>query len=195
MLAAFGADVMLVNSPNLPNIPAIANTSPGKRSAHLDLLTDDGYVTLWRLIDEVHVFSQGYRPGGIAALGFGPDTLAARWPGIVYASLTAYGTQGPWAQRRGFDSLVQTAMGFKEAEAQAFGEDKPHPLPMQMLDHGKRFSDGVRGIGGTVEAAARRQKLACAGVARADGALAARIGPRRGWRACREAGVRALSRA
>jgi crotonobetainyl-CoA:carnitine CoA-transferase CaiB-like acyl-CoA transferase len=134
-LAAFGADVMLVNSPNLPNIPAIADTSRGKRSAHLDLLTDAGRDTLWRLIDEAHVFSQGYRPGGLAELGFGPQAVAARRPGIVYTSLTAYGTQGPWATRRGFDSLVQTATGFNDAE----GNGKPRPLPMQMLDMASGF--------------------------------------------------------
>jgi hypothetical protein len=138
-LAAFGADVMLVNSPHLPNIPAIADTSRGKRSALLDLHSDADRATLWRLIEEAHVFSQGYRPGGIAALGFGADAVAERRPGIVYVSLTAYGTQGPWAARRGFDSLVQTAMGFNDAEARAFGEDKPHPLPMQMLDMASGF--------------------------------------------------------
>jgi crotonobetainyl-CoA:carnitine CoA-transferase CaiB-like acyl-CoA transferase len=138
-LAAFGADVMLVNAPHLPNISAIADTSRGKRSALLDLRDDADRATLGRLIDEAQVFSQGYRPGGIAALGFGPEAVAERRPGIVYVSLSAYGTQGPWAARRGFDSLVQTATGFNEAEARAFGEDKPHPLPMQMLDMASGF--------------------------------------------------------
>jgi crotonobetainyl-CoA:carnitine CoA-transferase CaiB-like acyl-CoA transferase len=138
-LAAFGADVMLVNSPHLPNISAIADTSRGKRSAHLDLNRDDDRATLWRLIDQAQVFSQGYRPGGMASLGFGPHELAARRPGIVYASLTAYGTRGPWAARRGFDSLVQTAMGFNDAEGHAAGDGKPRPLPMQMLDMASGF--------------------------------------------------------
>ncbi|SAK43405.1 L-carnitine dehydratase/bile acid-inducible protein F [Caballeronia hypogeia] len=138
-LAAFGADVMLVNAPHLPNIPAIADMSRGKRSALLDLRADDDRQTLWRLIDEAHVFAQGYRPGGIASLGFGPEALAERRPGIVYTSLTAYGTQGPWADRRGFDSLIQTAMGFNAAEGQAAGEGKPRPLPMQMLDMASGF--------------------------------------------------------
>ncbi len=71
-LAAFGADVMLVNSPHLPNIPAIADTSRGKRSAHLDLRADADRDTLWHLIDDAHVFSQGYRLGGLTALGFEP---------------------------------------------------------------------------------------------------------------------------
>ncbi|BAO91365.1 CoA transferase [Caballeronia cordobensis] len=138
-LAAFGADVMLVNGPHLPNIPAIADTSRGKRSALLDLRSASERDALWRLIDEAHVFAQGYRPGGIASLGFGPEALAARRPGIVYTSLTAYGTSGSWASRRGFDSLVQTAMGFNAAEGEAAGDGKPRPLPMQMLDMASGF--------------------------------------------------------
>ncbi|TKI04492.1 CoA transferase [Martelella alba] len=133
-LAALGADVMLVNSPFLPNIDAIADTSRGKRSAHIDLLTETGRAKLWQLIAQAHVFSQGYRPGGLAERGFSPEALAERRPGIVCVSLTAYGTQGPWADRRGFDSLVQTAMGFNHAEGEAAGDGRPRALPMQILD-------------------------------------------------------------
>jgi len=133
-LAAYGSDVMLVNSPNLPNIDAIADTSRGKLSAHVDLRTAEGRQVLGRLVGDAHVFIQGYRPGGIAALGFGAETLAQVRPGIVCVSLSAYGTQGPWADRRGFDSLVQTAMGFNHAEGEAAGDGKPRPLPMQILD-------------------------------------------------------------
>ncbi|RSZ33235.1 MULTISPECIES: CoA transferase [unclassified Variovorax] len=133
-LAAYGADVMLVNSPNLPNISAIADTSRGKLSVHADLQTEEGRSALQWLVADAHVFVQGYRPGGIAARGFGPAELARMRPGIVCVSLSAYGTQGPWAGRRGFDSLVQTAMGFNHAEGEAAGDGKPKPLPMQILD-------------------------------------------------------------
>jgi crotonobetainyl-CoA:carnitine CoA-transferase CaiB-like acyl-CoA transferase len=133
-LAAYGADVMLVNSPKLPNIEAIADTSRGKLSAHIDLGTEEGRAALRRLVADAHVFVQGYRPGGIASRGFAPAQLAGLRPGIVCVSLTAYGTQGPWAPRRGFDSLVQTAMGFNHAEGEAAGDGKPRPLPMQILD-------------------------------------------------------------
>ncbi|MEJ8810108.1 CoA transferase [Variovorax ureilyticus] len=133
-LAAYGADVMLVNSPKLPNVEAIADTSRGKLSAHVDLQTEAGRAALSHLLTDGHVFVQGYRPGGIEALGFGAIDTARMRPGIVHVSLTAYGTQGPWASRRGFDSLVQTAMGFNHAEGEAAGGGKPRPLPMQILD-------------------------------------------------------------
>lgn len=133
-LAAYGADVMLVNAPHLPNIAAIADTSRGKRSVHLDLRDAQCQATMQRLLADAHVWVQGYRPGGLEALGFGPEAVARQRPGIVYVSLTAYGTQGPWAQRRGFDSLVQTAMGFNQAEGEAAGDGRPKPLPMQILD-------------------------------------------------------------
>ena len=133
-LALYGADVMLVNSPHLPNIDAIADTSRGKRSAQVDLTTGEGKATMRELVSQAHVFMQGYRPGGLQALGFGAEQAASMRPGIVYVSLTAYGTQGPWADRRGFDSLVQTATGFNHAEGEAKGDGQPRALPMQMLD-------------------------------------------------------------
>jgi len=138
-LAAYGADVMLVNAPQLPNIAAIADTSRGKLSSHIDLRSDLGRAALAALAGDAHVMVQGYRPGGLAALGFGPAELARQRPGIVYVSLSAYGTQGPWAPRRGFDSLVQTAMGFNQAEGEAAGDGKPRAMPMQILDEASGY--------------------------------------------------------
>ena len=134
-LAAYGADVMLVNSPQLPNIEAIADTSRGKLSTHVDLQTSAGRDTLRALVRDADVFMQGYRPGALAALGFGPDELQRLNPQLVCVSLSAYGDGGPWGGRRGFDSLVQTATGFNLAEAQAFGADRPQALPLQVLDY------------------------------------------------------------
>jgi len=134
-LAAYGAEVLMLNSPQLPNIEAIAETSRGKRSAHLDLRDDAGRERLKALLADAQVFVQGYRPGGLQALGFGPEQLAALRPGIVAVSLSAYGSTGPWSTRRGFDSLVQTATGFNDAEAHAAGAAKPQALPLQALDY------------------------------------------------------------
>ncbi len=134
-LAAYGADVMLINSPNLPNIESIADTSRGKLSAHVDLRKSEGRDALKNLLATSHVFVQGYRPGGLAEHGFGPEDAARLRPGIVYVSLCAYGDTGPWRTRRGFDSLVQTATGFNLAEAEGASSADPKPLPMQILDY------------------------------------------------------------
>ena len=135
MLAAYGADVMLINSPHLPNIESIADTSRGKFSARADLRTSAGRDALKNLLTTSHVFVQGYRPGGLAEHGFGAEDAARLRPGIVYVSLCAYGDTGPWRARRGFDSLVQTATGFNLAEAAAANSAEPKPLPMQILDY------------------------------------------------------------
>jgi len=135
-LAAHGADVMLIASPNLPAIPWLTiDTGRGKLSAFADLDTGQGRDALRGLLAEADIFSQGYRPQSLAARGFAPEDAARLSPGIVYVSLSAYGRSGPWAGRRGFDSLVQCATGFNHAEGQAAGVTGPKELPAQMLDH------------------------------------------------------------
>jgi crotonobetainyl-CoA:carnitine CoA-transferase CaiB-like acyl-CoA transferase len=136
-LAAHGAEVMLVTGPHLPSIPTlVVDTGRGKRSAALDLRKEEGREVLRDLIRSADLFTQGYRPGALAARGFGPEEVAALRPGIVCVSLSAYGRLGPWSARRGFDSLVQTASGFNAAEAEAAGlPGQPKPLPCQALDH------------------------------------------------------------
>lgn len=136
MLAAHGADVLLVTAAHLPAIaPLVIDTGRGKRSCQLDLRDPDDKRTLHKLLHGADVLVQGYRPGGLAELGVGPEAAARARPGIVYVSLSAYGHVGPWAGKRGFDSLVQTATGLNDDEARAAGSDEPKPLPAQVLDH------------------------------------------------------------
>ncbi|MBP0464584.1 CoA transferase [Roseomonas sp. PWR1] len=139
-LAAHGAEVLHVTGPHLPSIPALVmDTGRGKRCAALDLRADSGRATLRALASGADIFLQGYRPGAIAGHGFAPEALAALKPGIVCVSLSAWGHIGPWAGRRGFDSLVQNANGINDAERAAAGEDKPRPLPCQALDHASGY--------------------------------------------------------
>ncbi len=139
-LAAHGADVLLVTAAHLPSmLPLAIDTGRGKLSARLDLRDETARARLCELIRGADVFVQGYRPGALAALGFGPGEVARLRPGIVYVSLSAYGHEGPWAERRGFDSLVQTATGFNAAEAEAAGLGEPKPLPAQALDHASGY--------------------------------------------------------
>ena len=139
-LAAHGADVMLVTSSNLPSVaPLVIDTGRGKLSTHIDLHDAEGRAAFSALLREADIVVQGYRPGGLAALGFGPEDVAYIRPGIVTVSLSAYSHDGLWAGRRGFDSLVQTASGFNDAEARAFGIEGPKPLPAQILDHASGY--------------------------------------------------------
>jgi crotonobetainyl-CoA:carnitine CoA-transferase CaiB-like acyl-CoA transferase len=139
-LAVHGADVLLISGPNLPSIPWLTiDNGRGKLTSFVELKSEQGRDVLRALLAQADIFSQGYRPASIAALGFSPEEAAKINPGIVYVSLSAYGDAGSstnsWAGRRGFDSLVQTSTGFNHAEGQAAGVDGPKELPAQMLDH------------------------------------------------------------
>ncbi|WP_233833286.1 CoA transferase [Paraburkholderia sp. ZP32-5] len=152
-LAHHGADVLMINGPHLPNIaPLVIDNGRGKRSALIDLREAVGGDTLRTLARDTDIFLQAYRPGALAAHGFGPDELARLRPGIVYVSVCAYGHTGPWAQRRGFDSLVQSASGIAWAERAAAGGSEPRHLPCQALDH----ATGYLAAFGAMVALARR---------------------------------------
>lgn len=109
------------------------DTGLGKRSAFLDLNRVADQTTLRALIAEgrCDVFSQAYRPGALAARGLGSEALAALRPGIVAVELSAWGHLGPWAGRRGFDTIVQCASGMALVE----GAAKPRLLPVSAIDY------------------------------------------------------------
>lgn len=152
-LAAHGADVLLLTGPHLPAIaPLVIDTGRGKLSGQLDLRDPAGQERLRELIRGADIFIQGYRPGSFASRGFGPEEAAALRPGIVYVSLSAYGHTGPWAGRRGFDTLVQTASGFNAAETEAAAAEVPKLLPAAVLDH----ASGYLMAAGALSALARR---------------------------------------
>jgi crotonobetainyl-CoA:carnitine CoA-transferase CaiB-like acyl-CoA transferase len=131
-LAEHGADVLKISGAHLPDSGISEfDTGIGKLSAHLDLRTSAGTATLRGLLAESDVFSQSYRPGALAARGFSPGQAAQLRPGIVYVTLSAWGTEGPWRERRGFDSIVQTVSGMAYAQ----GGDKPKLMPVSAIDY------------------------------------------------------------
>lgn len=105
LVAAHGAQVLLITSPNLPSLPLLdVETSIGKRTTQLDLEPlDSDQEKLRDLVKGVDVFLQAYRPGGLESRGFGVDDVVKmkEGGGVVYASLRAWGWDGPWANRRG----------------------------------------------------------------------------------------------
>jgi crotonobetainyl-CoA:carnitine CoA-transferase CaiB-like acyl-CoA transferase len=130
--------VLRVDSPSLPEPAAeIADTLVGKRTALVDFDTGAGQRTLDDLLAGADVVVTGYRPGALDRFGLAPEALAERYPGLVVVTLSAWGHAGPWARRRGFDSLVQAATGIADVEA---GPDPaPGALPAQLLDHGTGY--------------------------------------------------------
>jgi crotonobetainyl-CoA:carnitine CoA-transferase CaiB-like acyl-CoA transferase len=101
----------------------------------LDLQMDADRHRFERLVAGADVVLCGYRPGALEGLGYEPEALAKRRPGLVVGELSAYGGVGPWGRRRGFDSLVQMVSGIADEGRRAAGVDKPRPLPAQLLDH------------------------------------------------------------
>jgi crotonobetainyl-CoA:carnitine CoA-transferase CaiB-like acyl-CoA transferase len=132
-LAAHGADVLKISAAHLPDSGLVElDTGIGKLAAFLDLGQFDQIERLKALVREADVFSQSYRPGTLAHRGFSPEALAALRPGIVCVSLSAWGSTGPWAERRGFDSIVQAVSGMASASAE---EAKPKLLPVSAIDY------------------------------------------------------------
>ncbi|OOC53853.1 MULTISPECIES: CoA transferase [Nocardiopsis] len=137
-LALLGADVLRVDSPRFPEDPdSHIDTGLGKRSTLLDLDSAQDRSAFQGLLDSADVVVTGYRPGSLDRRGLAAEELMARRPGLVVARLCAWGWSGPWAGRRGFDSLVQAACGIAAIEAGP--EGRPGALPAQALDHGTGY--------------------------------------------------------
>ena len=135
LLAGWGADVLRIDPPGWDEPNVVPEVTLGKRCARLDLHEDRDRDRLLRLLADADVVVHGYRPGALDGLGLGADTRASTRPGLIDVSLDAYGWTGPWAGRRGFDSLVQMSSGIAAAGQVAAGTDHPVPLPVQALDH------------------------------------------------------------
>jgi hypothetical protein len=137
-LAEHGADVLKITGPHLPNIGYQEfDTGHGKLSAHLDLRQPKDLATLRDLVREADVFSQGYRPGTLGMRGLSPEELSALRPGLVYVSLCAFSHVGPWASRRGFDTVVQNVSGITTRQGELFPGAEPGPqfYPVSAIDY------------------------------------------------------------
>ena len=137
-LAEHGADVMKISAAHLPNLGyQELDTGHGKLSTYLDLREQRKVDTLRGLVREADVFSQGYRPGTLGARGLSPEELAAIRPGLVYVSLCAFGHTGPWASRRGFDTVMQTVSGITARQAEVVPGKTPGPqfYPVSAIDY------------------------------------------------------------
>src|SRR5436309_10783569 len=137
-LAEHGADVLKITAPHIAaRDDQEYDTGHGKLSAQLDLRQSRDLETLRGLIREADVFSQGYRPGTLGQRGLSPEALAQLRPGIVFVSLCAFSHVGPWASRRGFDTVVQTVSGITSRQGELFPGAAPGPqfYPVSAIDY------------------------------------------------------------
>lgn len=148
-LAGLGAEVLRIDPPEWEEQALVPNMTLGKRAARLDLTVAADRVRLEELLAGADVIVHGYRDGALAGLGFDAEALQRIRPGLVDVSLDAYGFSGPWAQRRGFDSLVQMSVGIAHRGMGWARADEPTPLPVQALDHATGYllaAAAIRGI-------------------------------------------------
>jgi crotonobetainyl-CoA:carnitine CoA-transferase CaiB-like acyl-CoA transferase len=158
-LASYGADVLGVRAPGLPTVDLFdLDTGLGKRSAFLDLAKADDAAAMRALVQNAHVFVESYRPGALAKLGFSTQALADLSPGIVHVAISCYGSEGPWANRRGWEQLAQSATGIA-AEQGAFtaaraggSEAVPKLIPAAACD----YITGYLAAAGAIAALLRR---------------------------------------
>ncbi|MCQ1947218.1 MULTISPECIES: CoA transferase [unclassified Arthrobacter] len=149
ILGALGADVLRIDPPATPElVEQHIDTGFSKRSAVADLTDPAAYRRFRELLEEADVVLLGYRGGSLARFGLDPEALRADFPGLGVVSFDAWGNAGPWAARRGFDSIVQAASGIATIYGGGEGDSwRPGALPVQALDY-------ATGLGAAAAAAA-----------------------------------------
>ena len=136
-LAGYGADVLRIDPPGWDEPAVLPEVTPGKTRARLNLCQTEDRAIFARLLGEADVLVHGYRSDALEKLGFGTARRADLAPGLIDVALDAYGWTGPWAQRRGFDTVVQMSTGMAEREMRFRRQSlKPENLPVQALDYG-----------------------------------------------------------
>lgn len=156
-LAQHGADVLYITSPKLPATEFfVSDVGHGKLSAQLDLTDPADAHRLRELLSDADVISQGYRLGSLERMGFGPLDLARLRPGLIYTSINAYGHEGPWANRPGWEQLAQTVTGMAHVHGMAMGGDQgPQLQPAAVAD----YTTGFLAAFGTMVALDRRARF------------------------------------
>ncbi len=134
-LAGYGAHVLRIDPPWWSEPGVEPEVTLGKKRAGLDLTRAEDRGRFEALLIKADVLVHGYRPGALNGLGYDTERLRELAPHLIDVSLCAYGLQGPWANRRGFDSLVQMSCGIAHEGMIRKNVEHPVSLPVQALDH------------------------------------------------------------
>ena len=124
----------------------------GKRTADLDLKKPGDRRTFEKLLEDVDVVVDGYRPGSLTRLGYGPQQLSAvaerRGKGIVYVNENCFGYKGEWADRPGWQQIADCGTGIAWAQGLAMGIEEPMVPPFPMSDYGTGIMGAIAAMTG-----------------------------------------------
>lgn len=140
-LAEYGAEVIKVTSPNLSDVPFFqVDANIGKHTTDLNLKEPKDRAIFEELLQSADVVLDGYRPGSLDRLGYGPQQLLhlakKRGKGFVYVAENCFGHTGPWASRPGWQQIADCVTGVAWAQGQAMGLNEPVVPPFPMSDYG-----------------------------------------------------------
>src|SRR5699024_2073705 len=114
-----------------------------KRSVVIDLKSEDGRQRLYALVKEADVVVENFRPGVTARLGMDYDTLRAHNPALIYASISGFGQDGPYADRPGYDLIAQAMAGVMSITGEPGGRPVKCGLPVGDLGAGLFTTIGI----------------------------------------------------
>jgi len=160
LAALFGATVIRISCATNPDMgPLLIDGNLGKRDVTLDLKSEAGKAALRDLIQDCDVFLDGYRPGAMEKLGFGPDAVcqiaeAAKGKGIVYVRENCYGWKGPMAHRSGWQQVSDCVTGVSWLQGRFLGLDEP----VVPLIPNSDYQTGIIGLIGIMSALLQREK-------------------------------------
>jgi crotonobetainyl-CoA:carnitine CoA-transferase CaiB-like acyl-CoA transferase len=98
-----------------------AQQNAGKRNLSIDLNVPEARHAVLQLCDTADIIVENFRPGALASFGLDYQSVAARNPAVVYASISGYGQSGPWRTRMAYAPTVQAEVGFTRNTLQQFG--------------------------------------------------------------------------
>ncbi|KAL2870929.1 CAIB/BAIF family enzyme [Aspergillus lucknowensis] len=153
ILAEYGADVLKITSPKLSDVPFFqVDGNMGKHAADLDLKTDEGRQIFEELLADADVLIDGYRPGALEGLGYGPSTLASlaekRGKGIVLVNENCFGYEGEWAGRPGWQQIADCVTGIAWAQGQFMNLSTPVVPPFPISDYGTGCMGAIAALTG-----------------------------------------------
>jgi len=155
-LGDMGADVIKIEEPVRGDEsrgfgpPFVGGESPyylsvnrNKRSCGINLKSEAGQAIVWRLLAKADVLLENFRPGAMARLGLDYEAVSARYPTLVYCSISGFGGSGPDANRPGYDLIVQGESGLMDLTGEAAGPPTRIGTPIADLTAGMMAAQGV----------------------------------------------------